>query len=352
MSHVYVLTEGGKLRQENKNLVLETPSFKEIIRPGSVDQIVFLGGVDITRSALATLVHWKLPVVFLNRNGAFNARLTYGEREHVALRMKQYDLLKNSGFCLRFSQAIVEAKIENQIQVMRRIIRNRKLDEVLLGYVRDVEQVKRRVRESSTVEEVRGHEGLAAKLYFAVLARAFLPEWAVFCGRTRQPPEDNVNAVLSFLYTLLFYRLEGFLMTEGFDVRVGFFHALEYNRPSLALDCMEEFRALLVDNLVISLFNKGVLKPEDFEEKEFGRESIDFPLEKGGSLETKKGVLLTTDGCRKVITHFEETLREKMVYYEPLGEVVSWKQILLEQVRHLKRVVMGEEESYKPFVGR
>jgi CRISPR-associated protein Cas1 len=190
-----------------------------------------------------------------------------------------------------------------------------------------------------------------------VFRHNIIQDWAEFNGRSMHPPQDTVNAVLSFLYTLLFFRIDSVLEIEGLDSYVGYFHELGYGKRALTYDLMEEYRTPVADTLCCSLFNRGTLTEEDFRTEVFSTNDAELPLETADSeendetpaYEEKKGVLLTKKGLQKVIPHFEKKL-ETEIFYHPLGSHIPYKRVFREQVRHFKRVINGDEESYKPLV--
>ncbi|HZK19570.1 MAG TPA: CRISPR-associated endonuclease Cas1, partial [Treponemataceae bacterium] len=185
------------------------------------------------------------------------------------------------------------------------------------------------------------------------------PDWAVFGGRSKNPPKSNVNAVLSFLYTLLMYRITSALESQGLDTMAGVLHVINYGRASLVFDLMEEFRTPVADSICCSLFNLKVLKQDDFEEKNFSPSDENFPLDTCDNEEARNenamlasksetGILLTQNGLKKVIKQFEDKMNSQL-YYEPLAKKISYQRIMIEQGKIYKRVILGEEKNYTPF---
>ena len=216
------------------------------------------------------------------------------------------------------------------------------------------------VNYADSLDSIRGFEGIGAKYFFSVFKHNIIQDWAVFNGRSMHPPQDNVNAVLSFLYTLLFYRIDGYIEASGLDSYVGYLHELNYGKRTLSFDLMEEYRTPIADTLCCALFNLGILDKDDFEEVTFSTRSIDYPLQNDGqeiedeeqeisAYEEKKGVLLTKDGLKKVISQFEKKLETK-IYYEPMNQQLSYKRIMREQINQFKRVINREQIDYKPVV--
>jgi len=253
-------------------------------------------------------MHHQIDTIFLSANGRFNGKLQFEEGKNVFLRKRQYDSLNDPNFCLEVAKSIAAGKIGNQIAFMQRI--NRKNDKVNVEHAiaqaqRNLDQMKA----AQTIDAVRGHEGMGSKIYFQYFKQNINPDWAVFKGRSMNPPRDNVNAVMSFYYTLLLYRVDAFIEMEGMDPYVGYLHTIEYGKRSLSFDLMEEYRASICDTLTCALFNLGMLNASDFETVDFSKNNDDAPLHlnegdqaEAQSIETSesvKGVLLSKEGHEK-----------------------------------------------------
>ena len=221
MGSVYILSDHGKLVKQNDALTFISASGEiRKIFLHRTDRIVISGNIEITGSALRMLMHQQIDTVFLSSNGKFNGKLEFEEGKNVFLRKRQYDSLNNSQFMLKAARSIAAGKISNQIAFMQRI--NRKGSN--LNVESTIAQAKRNqeaLSTAQTVDSIRGHEGMGSKLYFSVFRQNINPEWAIFRGRSMNPPKDNVNAVMSFLYTLLMYRVDAFIEMEGLDPYVG-----------------------------------------------------------------------------------------------------------------------------------
>ncbi len=356
MSSIY-LTNHGKLSKESETLEFSIHGgATSIIHPFKIKQLIIIAQVEITASALKLLIRYKIDTIFLNKNGRFNAKLIFQEGKNVYLRQKQYKMLDNNDFMIHFAKAVVKGKLKNQLTFMQRIIRERKLTALDQTTAKMKDNIVN-LDKANTVNEVRGYEGLGSKYYFSIFKYNIIEDWAVFNGRSMNPPKDNVNSVLSFLYTLLSYRVESAIETEGLDCYVGYLHSLDYGRKSLIYDLMEEYRTPVVDTVSAALFNLGILAEEDFESKIFSEQDDDYPLHKNDGDEKSSssmgddntGVLLKKDSLKKVISQFEKKLNT-MIFYEPLKKQISYKTLIREQVKHFKRLLNGEEYDYKPFI--
>lgn len=357
MSTVYIVSDFGKMQKKGETISVQyNDGNTTIIFPYKVEQIVVIGNIEITGSALKMLMRYKIDTVFMNKNGKFDGKLVFQEGKNVLLRQKQYKLLEDEEFKVRFCKSVIEGKLKNQYSFMQRIKRERNIGGDFNKTLENMRNNIQNLDKSDNIEQIRGYEGLGSRYYFSIFKHNILPEWAEFKRRSMNPPEDNVNAVLSFLYTLINYRVEAAIESEGLDSYVGYLHTLDYGRKSLIFDLMEEYRTPIADTLTASLFNLGTLSKEDFREVTFGGEDEEYPLEavdretrESAVVENKKGVLLTKEGLKKVITQFEKKI-DTTYYYQPQNRGVSYKQIIREQVKHFKRVILGEEKEYKPLV--
>lgn len=362
MSVIYIVSDYGKLVKNGDVLQLKKGSdiFKTIF-PFKTEQLVIMGNIEITSPALRMIMYHNIDAVFLGTNGKFNGKITFqdGKSKNVFLRRKQYKLLDDEGFRLKIAKSIVVSKLQNQYSFMQRIKRKSRDPSV----AKNIDNMKININaasESGSIDRLRGHEGLGAKNFFDVFKLAIDPKWAKFNGRNRRPPKDNVNAILSFLYTLLFFRVDAALESAGIDSYVGYYHSIDYGRKSLALDLMEEYRTPIADTLTAALFNLGVLDKDDFVETIFSKNDEEFPLdiEPDNSDENNnfissevKGVLLTKEGIRKVLTQFERKL-DTEIHCQSLERNLTYKDLFFEQAKHFKMVINGEEDNYKPLTQR
>lgn len=369
MAEIYILSDYGKLSKKDETIVFSQPDgTSTILFPFKTEHLVLIGKVSISADALRLLTKHKISTTFLSSNGKFNGKLSFGDGKNIFLRQKQFRILDNPQKSLEIARSIVAGKIRNEISFMQRIKRkNSASDKNIENAVIAVKRILDKAENANDMEQVRGFEGLAAREYFGVFRFNLQEEWAEFKTRSKNPPRTNVNAALSFLYTLLMYRVESAIESQGLDCCCGNLHSVNYGKSALVFDLMEEFRSPICDSVCCSLFNMGTLKPEDFEEKEFSAESDDFPLEieqeKGDSdllsendVQTEMsprqfGILLTKAGIKKAISAFEAKLNS-LILYAPSGQKLSYAKIIYQQVQHYKRVINEEEREYKPYYFR
>lgn len=373
MPFVYLVSNYGKLSKKGDTLIFESKEYTSTIFPFRTEGIVFIGKVDITSAALSLLMKHQIDTVFLSSNGKFNGKMTFSEKKNVFLRLKQYKMLENKDARISFAKQIASSKLKNQITYLYRMNRKNKVDlDIISTAISKMKNLLPYIDQATDVQQIRGHEGFGAKYYFSAYGKDIIQDWAVFKGRSRNPPRDNVNAVLSFLYTLLYQRVDAAIETEDLDPYIGMYHEIDYGKRTLSFDLMEEFRVPIVDTTTISLYNLGILDKNDFREVEFSQDSEDFPLEDDAKnkeeesileeaeveksedyIEEKvskssKGVLLSESGLKKCIEAFEKKMASTLISPSS-GKTVSYWGLIREQVKAYKRYINGEESIYKPF---
>jgi len=368
MPSVYIVSNYGKLSKKGDTLIFETYKYTSTIFPFRTEGLIFIGKVDITASALSLLMKHQIDTVFLSTNGKFNGKLTFSEKKNVFLRLKQYKLLNDYNARLSFSKEITSTKLKNQLTFLHRIKRKNKFDEQsIYNAISSIKNLFPYIEQAKDIDALQGYEGYGARQYFSVFGKDIIQDWAVFKGRNKNPPKDNVNAVLSFLYTLLYQRVDSAIESEDLDQYIGMFHEIDYGKRTLSFDLMEEFRVPIVDTLTISLFNLGILDKEDFRTVEFSSDSEENPLdiedkvidgfdeEKSENLNderivrSSKGVLLSENGLRKCIEGFEKKM-SSTILSPSTGRTVSYWKLIRDQVAVYKRFVNMEESTYKGFV--
>lgn len=361
MGSVYIFSDFGKLGKKEESLCFSSHDGTERrIFLHRTDRIIITGAVEISSAAIRMLMKHKIDTVFLSKNGKFNGKIEFQEGRNVFLRKRQYQILDDEAAGRGLAASIIRGKIQNQVNFMQRIGRKKDVDSIdatIAGAKKCLDDLGT----ANSMESLRGYEGYASRLFFSVLKQNITPDWARFAGRSMHPPKDEVNAVLSFLYTLLLYRVDSYVEMVGLDPYVGYLHTLSYGKRALAFDLMEEYRTSIADTLCCALFNLGILNKSDFNSSIFSidddNQPLDTPVEvqEGSnvieSAERLSGVLLTADGLKKVSAQFEEKMATT-IFYPPNADKISYQQVMIEQVKHFSRVLMGEESVYKPFVVR
>jgi len=341
LNTLYVMTEGSYLRLDNDTVRIEVEHETRLRVPiHHLCGIVTFGeDIMLSPALLGRCAQAGIGITLLGRHGRFLARIEGPMSGNVLLRRAQYDTSSDAGAALSLARSIVAGKLRNSRTVLSRGAREARRDEdreAANVAVAKFDASLRAVRVAGDVAALRGVEGEAARTYFDALnhlVRADAREAFRMDGRSRRPPRDALNALLSFLYTLLVHDCRCALETVGLDPQVGFLHVLRPGRPALALDLMEEFRAIAADRMALKLINRTQLKTGDFR------------ITEGG------GVLLSDEARKTVSIAWQE--RKKDTLLHPLLESEVPVGLLPQvQARLLARTLRGETEAYLPFIAR
>lgn len=318
------------------------------VRMVDVDQVLVFGDITLTPAAIAVLLRSDTDTVFLTARGRYRGRLLGPGGRNIQRRIAQFARARDERWVLDVARRIVAGKIANQRTLLLRFQREHRRED-LAEAIGAMRRAAAALSGTHTLDEVRGLEGHASAAYFGVLGRCLRnPEFS-FTERTRRPPRDPVNALLSFGYTLLLTTMEAAVLRAGLDPMLGTLHVAEYGRASLALDLIEEFRPLIVDALALRLVNRRELRREDFEE--FIGEPDDPLVEPTETASPQPAVWLGESGRRVFFRAWGRRLRETHLY-EPRGQTLTFEQILRQQAYHFARVVEGVDPAYVPFVSR
>jgi len=328
MSTVYITEPGAVVRQSSQHLVVTKDNQRlNTIPLIKLERLVIFGHVQLTTEAMHALLKEGIDVAFLTGNGKLRGRLVATESKNVFLRLAQYERHLDDAFQLELARAFVAGKIRNGRALILRYLRNHPENDFAQP-LKLIEQTLDSVAAMATTNSLMGAEGLATAAYFRAFGQMFRRELA-FETRTRRPPKDPVNAVLSLGYTLLTNEILALLIAQGFDPYIGFLHGVVYGRPSLALDLVEEFRHPLVDRLTLNLFNNQVLTAEDFR-----------PVE-------GEGIYLTPAALKTYLQYYERRMREPVTLAET-SMPTDFRQIVRAQAQRLAKTIKTQE-AYQPF---
>ena len=338
LNTVYVTTEGCGLRKDGENMVAEHEGAERARVPlHMLASIVTFGPIYVSPALIGACAQSGITIVLLDRVGRFTARIEGPVSGNVLLRRAQYTASETPEEIVR---SLVVGKIANQRAVLMRALRDHgeeASDEARAALRAGVERLARILRrvehKDHDNDELRGSEGEAASIYFALFDRLIRsPDEAMrWRGRSRRPPRDPMNALLSFLYTLLTHDCRSAAESVGLDPAVGFLHRDRPGRPSLALDLMEELRPILVDRLALSLVNRRQLRERDFE------------IRDGGAVKLKD------DARRTVLEAWQE--RKKDERRHPFtGEKAPLGLVPYLQAQMLSRHLRGDLDAYPPWL--
>jgi CRISPR-associated protein Cas1 len=324
----------------------------ELVRVADVGEVQIFGSIALTPAAVALALARGIDVVFLSPRGRYRGRLVGCGSRNVELRRQQFVRLADAEFALVLGKGVVAGKIANQRNLLLRAQREHRRED-LADAIGGMRQMLDRIERAASLDELRGLEGQAAALYFGSFGKCLRNPAFTFSRRSRRPPRDPVNAALSFGYTLLGTVMESIVLRVGLDPMMGAFHQPDYGRPSLMLDLIEEFRPVVVDALVLRLFNRRELAKEDFEA---GLDEVEAVWAEEGETEAEgsreaQGIWLSETGRRVFFRAWGRRLRE-VVYYPPRDQRLTLEEVMEQQAYHFARVVRGEEDRYRAFVPR
>ena len=337
LNTLYVTSENSYLSLDGENVVV----FEDKTELGrlplhNLEGIVSFGYRGTSPALMGACAERNISLCYLTPQGKFLARISGKTRGNVVLRQQQYAGSKDKEISLGIAKNCILGKVHNARWVLERALRDHSLQI-------DAEQVKaasnflknslKLIQDSQSKEQLRGYEGEAASIYFGVFDQLILQQKKdfVFQGRNKRPPLDNVNALLSFVYTLLTNNIASALETVGLDPYVGYLHTDRPGRVSLALDLIEELRAVLADRFVLSLINKKIISGKNFSKKENG------------------AVLMDDETRRKVLAEWQSKKKE-IITHPYLNEKVEWGMVPYVQAMLLARYLRGDLDGYPVFL--
>ena len=337
LNTLYVTTQGAYLSKDGDTVVASVDRKRLVQIPLlNLESIVCFGNVSCSPFLLGSCAENGVAVSLLTENGRFLARVTGKISGNVLLRRQQYRIADSIEPTFQIVRAIVAGKIVNTRLVLQRGLRDRPgsiAGDRIEGVVSHLAGLLTRLERADSTESVRGVEGAAARAYFEVFDELILhqKDSFTFDGRSRRPPRDRMNALLSFLYTLVVHDSAAALEGVGLDPAVGFLHTDRPGRSSCALDLAEEFRLWFADRLGLTLVNLRQLSAADFRDGESG------------------AVLLNDNGRKVVLRAYQERKKDEMMH-PFMGERVTVGILPHVQALLLARHVRGDLDAYPPFV--
>ena len=339
LNTLYVTTQGAYVHVDHQTLRVEVGDETRLRVPlHHLGSVVCFGRVSVSPEAMARCAEDQRDLVFLSRGGRFRAKVVGPTSGNVLLRLAQHHAHEDPARSVDIARNIVAAKVQNaRILLMReaRQTEDAEAEGALRNAARAMAETIRGLPKAGGLDVIRGNEGYAGAAYFSVFNRLIrAPDGAfIFNGRNRRPPRDPVNALLSFLYSLVRIECQAACEGVGLDPQIGFLHAVRPGRPSLALDLMEELRAVLADRLALTLINRRQLTSRHFSESAGG------------------GVSLNDEGRNLLLVAYQKRKAEEIQHpvvqsKTPIGLIPHLQARLL--ARHLR----GDLEHYPAFVGR
>ena len=337
LNTLYITTKESYLSLDGENIVLQIKG-EEVARVPlhNVEAVVTFGYQGASPALMGACAQRDISLCFMSGNGRFLARVSGEVRGNVILRKQQYRLSDQEVEANKIAKNLIFGKVHNSKWVLERATRDYALRV-------DVNKIKRvstmlsnsmkEIRACGENDKLRGYEGEAASLYFSVFDELILQqkEEFYFKQRNKRPPLDNINAMLSFVYTLLANMVAAALETVGLDPYVGFLHTDRPGRKSLALDMMEELRSVFADRFVLTLINKKMVNASGFIKKE-------------------DGAVIMDDDTRKIILKLWQEKKQDIIKHPFLEEKIEWGLVPYVQAMLLARYIRGDLEEYPPFL--
>ena len=353
MTTLYVTEAYSVIKKEGDTLVINIPADDKRGREArkvevptiKVSEVVILGDSTLTSQALATLLEQKVEITFLNVFGNFRGRVVPQDSRNSLIRLAQFRAHEDAARSFELARQFVIGKMHNMRTILLRS--NRRLNDTMLmssiESLRSIQDLVETMECDSTPPAdpgkpqkgtswgtLQGYEGAGTAAYFDGFGRLLRGDTGLkFETRNRRPPRDPVNALLSYGYSLLHHQCSSALQTSGLDPYIGFLHSSQYSKPALALDLMEEFRAPVVDSVVITLINNRVLQSDGF-------------IEEMGAYRLKD------EARRTFLQKFEERMSTSIVH--PVFKYqATYRRCIELQARLLAKTLDGELGEYMPF---
>ena len=326
MAILYITQQGAVLHKSgNQVLVKKKQEVLQEIPIVQLDEVVIFGNGHLTTQAMSYLLYKSIPVSFLSSRGKYKGRLQPGYARDTLIRQRQYAVASEPQQCLELAKAFVRGKLTNAVRFcQRQRTRNAEVKSAIDG----IRQALHNLERAKNLDALLGYEGSGTAAYYAAF-RQFLAHGWDFTTRQFRPPPDPINAMLSLGYTLLYNHVYAFTNVVGFDPYCGYFHQPKHGHAALASDLMEEFRQIVVDGYVLSLVNNNRIQPEDFEH-------------------TNKGIRFTKTALDRFLTGYYGRMQQTFQHHQR-NEKTTYLRCIELQVRHLARVIRGEDTAYEAF---
>ena len=337
LNTLYVTSQKSYLFKERECVCVKHEDEVKIRIPiHTLTSIVCFGQVSCSPYLLGHCVESGVHISFLTTNGRFLARVEGEASGNILVRKEQYRQSDSEEISAQVAKMSIISKIANSRTVLKRAVRDHK-DKInsdkILKTCKVLSSYIKKLHSENSLEKIRGIEGTASHLYFELFNELILNKSFNFTTRNRRPPLDNVNCLLSFVYTLLYHDAQTALYASGLDPAAGFLHRDRPGRLSLALDIMEEFRAMIADRTVLSLINLKKVSAKGF-------------------ITTGSGAVRMSDKTKKIVLETYQTRKSEEISHSFLGEKVKIGMLMHIQAQLLSRYLRKDMEAYPPFIWR
>lgn len=334
MSYLYIYEPSAYLGVADGRITVKYKNGADSSIPiESAEGVSLFGPAGISSQCIRECLERGIDIQFYSTKGSYYGKLNSTAHVNAARQRKQALLGSDAAFCLSFAKKIIQAKIHNQIVVLRRY--NRNAESETSSELSAMKQSEQKIERCEAIDELMGYEGNAAKEYYRGLGKLVVPEFR-FSGRSRRPPKDPFNSMLSLGYTILMYVVYGALESRGLNPYFGFMHKDKENHPTLASDLMEEWRAVIVDSVVMSMVNGAEINAEDF-----------------SVLPDNKGVILGKTAFKAFITKLEKRFLSAQQYLPYADYPVSFRRAVYLQTGELAKALESHDANmYTPITIR
>ena len=328
MSSLYVTEAGSFIKRDgghvvvgrNNEVLFEVPLER-------IEDITVFDSVSITSSLVTDFIERGVPITWLSGYGKYFGTLINTNTIDINKHKKQFDLLDDNAFRVAMSRKIIRAKVRNQLTILRRYARNLEADINIDAQIANIKSVRSHIGECMRVSELMGYEGLISRLYFEALGKIVPPTFA-FTKRTKQPPRDPFNAMLGLGYSMLFNEILAGVINAGLHPFVGVMHSLAKGHPALASDLIEEWRAPIIDSMVLSMVSRNMVDLTEFDNSD-------------------KGCYLTAEGRKVFLTAYNKKIRSENQY---IDDRKSYRESLYKQCKQFASAIMHEDvDLYTPL---
>ncbi|MBR6835885.1 MAG: CRISPR-associated endonuclease Cas1 [Oscillospiraceae bacterium] len=329
---LYVTSPGCTLSVKNRSICVTTDEGSQTVPVHNLESVVCFGDMKVSTPFMQFCSNNGVKLVFLSCYGRYYGTFNGLQTGSVFLRREQYKRFDDPDIRMNIAGDIISAKIRNSVRVL---MKNTHSNNRVKTVIEEMMELHDRIKFVSDIDALRGIEGAAAEKYFSVFDEMIDADddCMKFVRRSRRPVENNVNALLSYCYTLLKTDITAAAESVGLDIQVGVMHTLDYGKPSLVLDMMEEFRAPLCDRFVLSLINRKQVTKDDFTKDDDGN-------------------IILSDKCRRTVISEWQTRKKTEVYVEEVNEKIEIGLIPFVQAMMISEYLRNERESYRPFIWR
>lgn len=324
---VLITEQNSKISIKEGNIIIKTEEIERKIPKDLVESISIFGNIQTTTAFTSHCLRNDIPISYYSMTGEYFGRTISTKGDNISRLKNQLAITENKEFVLEFTKIITEAKINNQITLLRRY---KKYNLFVEQEILQINKIKPKIENTKTKEEILGFEGIASRNYYQGISK-ILPEEFRFYKRTRMPPLDPFNSMISLGYTILFHEIIGHIESVGLTAYGGIIHGHRRNHPSLASDLIEELRAPIVDSLVISMMQNKKTLIDDFDI-------------------TENGVFLKKAFLKKYLKELQIKLQTANKYLSYIGNSISYRKGIYYQCRQLVKAIENKDATlYQPL---